>query len=281
MANKEGWVKVHRKLLDNPIWKLSTPEQKVVLIAIMLLVWHKANEWEWKGQKYRCEPGQVVTSLDSIVSACGKGISTQNVRTALTRFEKLGFLTNQSTKTGRLITVVNWDEYQKQENEVNKDTNKELTKRKQRPNKKSTKASQRHHKDLTSSNNDKNVNNVNNDENVKNDKNNIPPFISPQGEIEQKGSSEDLLERLLLTTNISEYLVSFVRDWILYKKEMRFIYQETGLKSLLIEINANSRKYGDVAVGSVIQKSIANGYQGICFQMLEKEIKSSGGTKWE
>lgn len=98
--------------------------------------------------------------------------------------------------------------------------------------------------------------------------------------INKKESSDELLERLLLTTNISEYLFTFVHDWISYKKERRFTYKETGLKSLLTEISNNSKKYGDVAVGSVIQKSIANGYQGICFQMLEKSSGGNSGTKW-
>ena len=99
--------------------------------------------------------------------------------------------------------------------------------------------------------------------------------------INKKESADELLERLLLTTNISEYLVTFVRDWISYKKERRFNYKETGLKSLLTEISNNSKKYGDIAVGSVIQKSIANGYQGICFQMLEKSNKGASRNKWE
>lgn len=272
MANKEGWIKVHRKLLDNPVWKLSTPEQKAVLIAIMLLAWHKANEWEWKGQKFQCVPGQFVTSLDTIVDACGKGVSVQNVRTALIRFEKLGFLTNESTKTGRLITIVNWDEYQKQENETNKDDNNGLAKRSQRPNRKLSKSSQRPNKSLTSNKNDKNNKNAKNLNNGNNDRNIISP-ISSQEEAE-------LLERLLLTTNISEYLVGFVKDWISYKKENGILYQEIGLKSLLMEISSNVKKYGDEAVGIAIRNSIINGWSGIYFPTSENATKNGGGTKW-
>ena len=47
-----------------------------------------------------------------------KGVSIKNVRTALEKFEKYGFLTNQSAKTGRLITVVNWAFYQDSSYEV-------------------------------------------------------------------------------------------------------------------------------------------------------------------
>lgn len=108
----DGWIKLHRMLLDKPIWKASTPEQKTILITLLLMVWHRPNEWEWGGKQFKCEPGQCVTSLDSIVKECGKGISTKNVRTALERFEKYGFLANESAKQGRLITIANWELYQ-------------------------------------------------------------------------------------------------------------------------------------------------------------------------
>ena len=131
----EGWIKLHRELVDKPIWQCSTPEQKTILITILMLANHQRKEWEWNGKKYTCEPGQFTTSLDGLSKKCGVGVSTQNVRTALTRFKKYEFLTYQSTKTGRLINVVNWGLYQSSDNEPNKASNKRLTKPQQRPNK--------------------------------------------------------------------------------------------------------------------------------------------------
>lgn len=148
---KQGWIALHRKILDDIVWKGSTPEQKTILISLLLLVDHQSNEWEWKKAKFKTQPGQTITSIDSIVKACGKGIKTQNVRSALKRFEKLDFLTNESTKTGRLITIMNWHTYQDIKSTPNKAPNKDLTKWQQRPN-----------KDLTPNNN------VNNADNVKN-----------------------------------------------------------------------------------------------------------------
>ncbi len=99
---------------------------------------HKENDWEWNCKKFKVIPGQFVTSLDSIVTRCGSGITTQNVRTALKRFEKLDFLTNESTKQGRLITIVNWRTYQVENDTPNKEGNKELTNDQQRANKELT-----------------------------------------------------------------------------------------------------------------------------------------------
>lgn len=145
-----GWIKLYRKLLDDVIWIKSTNEQRVILVALLLMANHEAREWEWGGKKFKVLPGQFVTSIDGIMQVCSGTVTTQNIRTALAKFEKLGFLTNQSTKTGRLITIVNWSVYQCDSKVTNKDTGKDLTK-----------SSQRGNKDLTPNKNDKNVKNDN------------------------------------------------------------------------------------------------------------------------
>jgi DNA replication protein DnaD len=155
-----GWVKLYRELKSKSIWQLSSPEQKVVLITILLLANHEENKWEWKGEQFVCKPGQLITSLNSLVRECGDGVTIQNVRTALDRFQKLGFLTNVSTKTGRLITILNWEKYQGNDFVSNKGSNKALTKSQQRPN-----------KDLTPNKNDKEYKN---DKEVKNIKPSAP-----------------------------------------------------------------------------------------------------------
>ena len=127
MSDRGGWIVLHRKLLDKPIWFESTAEQKVILITLLLMANHAEKEWEWQGQKYVAKPGQFVTSLPKIVEACGNGISIQNVRTALKRFEKYEFLTDQSTKKNRLITINNWAFYQDNPNQPNRHTNSQLT----------------------------------------------------------------------------------------------------------------------------------------------------------
>ena len=107
----EGWIKLHRCLFKKAIWLQSTPEQKVVLITLLGMANHCGKEWEWQGKQFKAEPGQFVTSLESITKKCGKGISMQNVRSSLKKFEKYEFLTQEVTKTGRLINIVNWELY--------------------------------------------------------------------------------------------------------------------------------------------------------------------------
>lgn len=135
----EGWIKLHRCLIDKPIWVQSLPEQKVVLITVLCLANHSDKEWIWQGEKFVVREGQFITSLDSLASK--SGVSKRSVRTALANFEKLEFLTDKSTKTGRLITVINWSLYQ---GDIKKTTDK------------STKNRQSTDKAPTPNNNDKN-----------------------------------------------------------------------------------------------------------------------------
>lgn len=122
-----GFFKIWRDLFEKPIWLKSTPEQKVILITLIKMANWKDAKWEWKGKPYNCSPGEFITSYNSIINACGKGVTYQNVRTAIKRFENYEFLTYQVTVGeygGIKITLRNWDKYQ---NETNTSSNTSLT----------------------------------------------------------------------------------------------------------------------------------------------------------
>ena len=134
----QGWIKLHRRILGKLIWTEATLEQKVILITLLMMANHSEKEWEWQGERYVAKPGQFVTSLKSIVEKSGHGITIQNVRTALARFERYDFLTSQTTNKNRLVTVVNWDVYQGKEEVANNRTDKLLTNAEQAANKQLT-----------------------------------------------------------------------------------------------------------------------------------------------
>lgn len=123
----EGWIKLHRELLNKSIWTCSTPAQKVILITLLMMANHEGREWEFKGRRIKLQPGQFITSLPSIAKMAGDGVSIQNIRTALKRFAEYEFLTDESTDRGRLITICNWDRYQRVVEEANSQTNRPLT----------------------------------------------------------------------------------------------------------------------------------------------------------
>ena len=126
MAEQNGWIAIHRCLTEKAIWQCSSPEQKVIMITLLMMANHRKKQWLWKGEKFDVKPGQFVTSIESIKKRAGKGISSKNIRSALSKFEKLEFLANKSAKTGRLITIVNWDKYQVEKELGGKDNGKQV-----------------------------------------------------------------------------------------------------------------------------------------------------------
>jgi len=93
---------------------------------------------------------------------------------------------------------------------------------------------------------------------------------------QKKEGTIQVLERLLEESNISEYLLEYVNDWLAYKKERNFTYKETGLKNLLKSVQEKSRQHGDVYVATCIQDSIASGYQGITYKPLRGGPSGNG-----
>jgi DNA replication protein DnaD len=121
MNTHNGWIKLYRCLLEDPLWQCGTNEQKIILVTLLLMANHAEAKWQWQGRPYHCQPGQMITSLANIQEKVGKRISLFQIRYALKRLECMGFLVNKSSKTGRLITICNWERYQSKEQTVHND----------------------------------------------------------------------------------------------------------------------------------------------------------------
>ena len=73
-----------------------------------------------------------------------------------------------------------------------------------------------------------------------------------------------------------------IEDWLVYKEERKEHYTETGLKSLLTQIENNTKKYGEEKIINLIDECMANNYKGIIFDRLknEKPIKTEQVPDW-
>jgi len=110
---RNGWIRLWRKLHKKRIWEQSTSEHKVIMITLLLMVCYEPEESVWNGNAIMLKPGSIITSLEDIKTQAGKDISIQNIRSALDSFEnKYEFIKQEATKVGRLITILNWKEYQ-------------------------------------------------------------------------------------------------------------------------------------------------------------------------
>lgn len=111
-------------------------------------------------------------------------------------------------------------------------------------------------------------------EEIEKDKEYITPPSPPKGE----RTVYQMLESLLPSYGIPDRVKDKVREWVRYKAERKQGYKEQGLKALLRQIETNTAKHGQAAMCDIIDKSMANGWQGIVFDRL-KEPQSPPAKK--
>jgi len=125
MKKEQGWIKLHRKLLDSDMWKCLSLKQKDIMITCLLLANHKSNQWEFDGKIYTVKPGEFITSYQNLAGRCDKSVSISSVRTAMAKLEKWNFLTRTSTSKSTKITICKWKTYQEKRTENRTETDKQ------------------------------------------------------------------------------------------------------------------------------------------------------------
>lgn len=103
-----GWICVHRQLVDNPIFK--NDKLFRVFMYCLLKASHTDHDQLVGDSIVNVKCGQLLTGRKAISS--GTGLTEQNVRTAVSKLEKMGILTINSTNKFSIISVVNWFKYQ-------------------------------------------------------------------------------------------------------------------------------------------------------------------------
>lgn len=100
----EGWIKLYRKLVD---WEwYDEPNTKIVFIDLLLHANHK--ERKWRGETV--EAGSLVTSIGVIAER--NGLSTKQVRTAISHLEKTGEIAKKRASKNTTLIVLNYKRYQ-------------------------------------------------------------------------------------------------------------------------------------------------------------------------
>lgn len=181
--------------------------------------------------------GEQVTSLKALSD--DTGLSVQEVRTALGKLKRTGEILVNSNRHFTIVSILNYDKFQSDSADKQQTVNTQSTNKQQTVNSQSTTS-----------------------EKEKKAKNTIPPCIPPTA------SAEEI--------PFSGALGDAVRDWLAYKAERRESYKPTGLKSLFSQIERTVKVHGEDAVCDCIRLSMSNGWRGIIWDRIEKEVKPDG-----
>lgn len=110
--DNQGWVLLHRKLLDNPVCTKDS-DHLALWIYILLKVTHKQYDSIFGGKRITLQPGQLITGRNVIVD--NLKIDRSKIERILKLFVSEHQIEQQASNKNRLITVVNWKDYQKNE----------------------------------------------------------------------------------------------------------------------------------------------------------------------
>ena len=117
---ENGWIKLHRQILNNPIIK--KPNYLSLWVILLLKANHEQNSFIWNKKKQTCNRGQFITGRNQL--SLESGISAGTVENILNYLESEHQIEQQKTSKFRLITIINYNKYQevKQENEQQNDS---------------------------------------------------------------------------------------------------------------------------------------------------------------
>lgn len=105
----KGWIKIHRKMLENPI-EMKDSDHLAVWVYLLLNAAHKERKVLFKGDKIMLQPGQLITGRNAIADFLG--ISESKVKRVLSDFEGDQQIDRQRSNKNSLISLINWDKYQ-------------------------------------------------------------------------------------------------------------------------------------------------------------------------
>ena len=107
MQSDRGYIKLYRSYID---WEWFS-DYKTAHLWTYLLCRAQWEDTRWRGILIR--RGQLLESLPNI--ALKTGMTVRSVRTALNHLKSTGEVTDEVTGFGRLITIVKYEEYQGQD----------------------------------------------------------------------------------------------------------------------------------------------------------------------
>ena len=119
-----GYVKLHRKVLDNPV-VFKDPDYWAVWIYLLLTATHSGCEVMFDGKRMKLAPGQLTTGRKVIAEKTK--VSESKVQRILKTFEIEQQIEQRMSNKCRLISILNWHKYQISEHQNKQQVNNKRT----------------------------------------------------------------------------------------------------------------------------------------------------------
>ncbi len=120
----DGWIKLHRKLLENPII-MKDKDYLSVWIYLLLNATHKEYDTLFEGKRIKLKEGELIIGRKSVSEKLK--VDESKVQRILKLFENEHQIEQRTTSRNRLVSIVNWNEYQQNEQQIEQQVNNNCT----------------------------------------------------------------------------------------------------------------------------------------------------------
>ena len=106
-----GWIKIHRKILDNSIWNLREPyDKRSAWIYLLLKASHEDMAVEFKGETVNLKSGTLIDTYRHFSDTWMWPLA--KVQRYIEKLKTIQMINAERYKGGTLISIVNWEFYQ-------------------------------------------------------------------------------------------------------------------------------------------------------------------------
>jgi hypothetical protein len=113
----KGYIRVHRKLLEHPLFKNKPPAWLKIWLYILLRAnWRESVFRPRQGESIVVPAGSLITSLEKLGTHAA--LSKEHARLCLDYLERTHSVTLQRTHHWTMITIVNWAAYQQADDDA-------------------------------------------------------------------------------------------------------------------------------------------------------------------
>lgn len=141
---EQGWIKLHRKILENPI--IQKPNYLALWVVLLLKANHKEKNFMWNGNIILVKEGQMITGRKELSKETS--IPESTIEDILKYLERQHQIQQQKTTKYRIITIVNWIKHQDKNSKSN---NNPTTKQQQSDTNKNVKNEKNDNKNIVAS----------------------------------------------------------------------------------------------------------------------------------
>lgn len=124
MDENKGWISLYRKTLDNP-FIMKDSDHFAIWCYLLLKVSHKSYKSIFGKDKIILKKGQLIIGRKKIAEDLS--INESKIERVLKCFESEQQIEQQKNTKGRLITILNWGEYQNSEQHFEQQMNNKRT----------------------------------------------------------------------------------------------------------------------------------------------------------